>query len=221
LDSLLEQSAKKGRPGRDDLDIIRCQIWVGELKRRHPSSWREFERLVSKRLGEPPTKNYTSRWNKYARGATTPGLGESAKKLTSIVDSFSPGSEKIYWHPFWQALKKNEATTRAELFSLYAMLPTPLFQSIVVEKPSSRFWRRPPVGIRWKNMLGEGKTIDRLAAALLLFLDAELSQDLVLSSMAAEALERLAVEIPKDEMFERHWPGIVSRLKEILDAGRS
>ncbi len=212
MDSVLEQRGKKGRPIRDDVDIIRCQIWVGELKRRHPSSWREFESLVSKRLGEPSTKNYTSRWNKYARGATTPGLGESAKKLTSVVESFAPGTEKIYWHPFWQALKYDPGVTRVELFAYYAALPTTLSQAIFLDKPGPVFWRKPPDQINWNRLFTEGLLIDRLGAALLLAQDSILSQDLTLYVYARDLVEDLCDEAPRDRLFERHWPGIWMRL---------
>lgn len=212
LDSFFEPAGKKGRPARDDVDIMRCQVWVGELKRRHPSSWREFERLVSRRLGEPVNKNYTSRWNKYARGATTPGLGESAKKITTVVESFTPGTEKIYWHPFWDALKDAPEMSRLDLFVYYTMLPTRLCQAIFLDKPGSVFWRRPPDAINWYRLQTEGELIDRLGAALLLAQDSVLSQDPNLYHYALDLVEVLSAEAPRYPLFERHWPGIVFRL---------
>ncbi len=210
MDSAPAKAPRRGRPTRSQIDLIRCQVWVGEVQRQYLGTWRELERFVGLRLGDWREGGFTSRWNKYARGATTPGVGDSARRLTTIVESLLPQTESIYWHPFWRALQFDKPLTRNELFSLYAQLPTEIAQAIMQKTPSARFWRRPTADIAWRHIEYGHSLIDRLGAALLLCRDAELSQDSGLFTNASAILSGLLDEMKGEELFSQHWPNVIS-----------
>lgn len=158
---------------RDVMDVIRTAYWYyGVLSRSGRTSAYGMEKLFeppeSFRKSDAGQQQHRNKWQRYARGAHTPGT-----ELVKRVDNQFPGSATELNHVLWETLRP-QAILPAEGDSLLRRLG-PDVQMMIFDFDRSgvgaSYWRRKANG-RLLGRLERRASIDSLACLTVLFREA-------------------------------------------------
>ena len=117
--------AKRGRPPRDPVDVLRTKVWFASLKAisRLPSAYAiETAVCFPNSRGRPGSGPRPRKFAAYAKGQCVPQRKGDGSGIVDLAEAHFPGSAAVFDSPVWHLLN-GELVDRAWIYSALRSLP--------------------------------------------------------------------------------------------------